>query len=145
MTSAEKGKTADAGYQVGVRRTWPVPLEVAWLWLVSPEGMSVWLDADAPRRAGAGVAFEARDGVRCEFRVVNERVNVRLGWRKPEWERSSTVQVRTIEASPDKTTISFHQDRLADAATREAMKRHWEDVSTRVGQALAEVERKARP
>ncbi|TLS52229.1 SRPBCC domain-containing protein [Paenibacillus antri] len=145
MTIVEKGKTAGTGYQVGVRRTWPVSLERAWDWLMSPSGMSVWLEADVPERAAAGAAFATRDGVQCEVRVVNERENVRLRWRKPEWERASTVQVRTIAASPDKTTISFHQEQLADATTREAMKRHWESVSIRVGQALAMDDRTARP
>jgi len=134
--TAEKGKTASAGFQAGVRRTWSIALEDAWQWLVSPEGMRVWLGADLQDRASEGLAFETKDGVNGEFRVVHERVNVRLRWRKPEWERPSTVQVRVIEAASGRTTFSFHQEQLPDAEAREAMKRHWEAVSADVGRAV---------
>ncbi len=136
MTNSEKGKTAAAGYQVGVRKTWPVGLADAWQWLISPEGMGVWLNADATEPATVGFVLQTRDGVSCEFRVANEETNVRLRWHKPEWERATTVQVRTIPVSSDRTTISFHQEQLPDAEAREAMKRHWEAVSADVGRAI---------
>ena len=59
MTNSEKGKTADAGYQVGVRKTWPVGLTDAWQWLISPEGMGVWLNADAEAREAMKRHWEA--------------------------------------------------------------------------------------
>ncbi|WP_338130985.1 TetR family transcriptional regulator [Cohnella rhizosphaerae] len=37
------GKTKDAGYQIGVRRTLPVTVEEAWRFLTDAKGMRVWL------------------------------------------------------------------------------------------------------
>jgi hypothetical protein len=45
------------------------------------------------------------------------------------------VQVRVVAASRG-TTISFHQDRLADAAARTAMRAHWEGVIARLAAIL---------
>jgi hypothetical protein len=38
------------------------------------------------------------------------------------------LQIRIIASSADKSTISFHQEHLADALVREDMKAHCEQV-----------------
>ncbi|CAM3280202.1 hypothetical protein [Brevibacillus sp. AY1] len=42
-TSKQIGKTASVGFQVGVRRTFPIPQEQAWEMLTSSEGLTLWL------------------------------------------------------------------------------------------------------
>ncbi|MFC4619507.1 hypothetical protein ACFO4N_12370 [Camelliibacillus cellulosilyticus] len=53
---------------------------------------------------------------------------MRLTWQKPEWTRPSTVQVRILPKDNGKTTISFHQEHLADPLVREDMKVYWENA-----------------
>jgi hypothetical protein len=84
------GLTKDAGWEIGVSRTLPVPLEAAWEFLTSPGGAALWLGAaaapplhlawrlgarDAPAPGGGAVerASErrARNGHRCNRRSPN--------------------------------------------------------------------------
>jgi hypothetical protein len=37
------GQTRDAGYHIGVRRTFPITHDAAWQLLTSAEGIRIWL------------------------------------------------------------------------------------------------------
>lgn len=50
----EVGETADAGYQIGVQRTLPVPKDQLWELLTSPDGLAIWL--------GEGESFPIEPG-----------------------------------------------------------------------------------
>lgn len=61
-----------------------------------------------------------------EIRIVKPLLQLRLTWQKEGWQRPSTVQIRILSKENNKTTISFHQEHLADQQIREEMKRYWE-------------------
>jgi uncharacterized protein YndB with AHSA1/START domain len=121
----EVGSTADAGYQIGVRRTVPASEERVWARLLSPAGLQIWLGGFSGVDAGMQFAFPS--GVSGEIRVYKPWSHLRLTWRKPEWDAPSVLQVRVIPARTG-TTLSFHQDHLHGPAERAAMKAHWERV-----------------
>jgi uncharacterized protein YndB with AHSA1/START domain len=121
----EVGKTADAGYQIGVRRTVPVSEERVWARLLSSAGLQIWLGGDSSVDEGTRFAFPS--GISGEVRVYKPWSHLRLTWRKPEWDAPSVLQVRVIPARTG-TTLSFHQDHLRGPAERTAMKVHWERV-----------------
>lgn len=129
----EVGKTADVGYQIGVRRTLPCGEEDLWRLLLSPAGMAIWLGGAIDLTEG--VAYALADGTRGQVRVYKPWSHFRLTWQPPGWARPSTVQARVTAASRG-TTLSFHQDGLADAAARGAMKARWEGVIAALGAAL---------
>lgn len=131
------GETATAGFQVGVRRTLAIEPERAWALLTAPEGLSLWLGDVDDLRLMVGESAVTRDGTAFEFRVVRPGEQLRLRWQRCGWARPSTLQIRVIATGAVKTTISFHQEWLADAAVRAEMKAHWEAV-------LAEIESRAR-
>ena len=58
----EVGKTADVGYQIGVRRTIDCGEEELWSLLLSPEGMASWLGGAIDLTRGASYSFP--DGTR---------------------------------------------------------------------------------
>ncbi len=121
------GQTKSAGFQVGVRRTFPVSLDDAWRFLTSERGVDIWLGEPLSLRFVVGETFTTTDGTTGTIRVVNPRVNIRLTWQPPEWQQPSTIQVRTI-ANGEQTTISFHQEQLAGARERAHMQQHWQRV-----------------
>lgn len=121
----EVGKTADVGYQIGVRRTLSCGEEDLWSLILSPAGMSVWLGGAIELADGASYTLD--DGTRGEVRVYKPWSHIRLTWQPEGWARPSTVQVRVGAASRG-TTLSFHQENLADGEARTAMKAHWERV-----------------
>ncbi|WP_336784676.1 SRPBCC family protein [Paenibacillus sp. MMO-177] len=122
------GQTASAGFQIGVRRTLPISPEKAWAFLTSAEGLKLWIGNVKGISIEAGEAFQSAEGISGELRIVKPQQQLRLKWSKPGWEKPSTLQIRLISSHPEKTTVSFHQENLDHAATREQMKLHWEAV-----------------
>lgn len=122
------GLTASAGFQVGVRRTLPISPEQTWEYLTSAEGLKLWIGTVSPLSFHVGETFQSTEGISGQFRVVKPYQQLRLRWEKREWGEPSTLQIRLLSNNPDKTTISFHQERLDNPLTREQMKLHWEGV-----------------
>ncbi len=127
------GKTAAVGYQIGVRRTLACGEEALWALILSPAGMAVWLGGAIELAAGAPYALD--DGTRGQVRVYKPWSHIRLTWQPPGWARPSTVQVR-VGAASGGTTLSFHQENLADGAARAAMKTRWAGVIEQLSKLL---------
>jgi hypothetical protein len=98
------GQTADGTWEVGVRRT--IDLDPAEAW----------------RRLPSLLAGDEAVG---EQRSVTEGEVTRFAYRRPEWERDSTLQLRVLPASGGRATVAIHHERLPDAAAREAMRERW--------------------
>lgn len=132
------GQTAGAGFQIGVSRTLAAPAETVWRLLLSPEGRTLWLGTAEPAELAPGVAYRTADGASGEIRVVKPRDRLRLTRRLPGGAAPSTVQI-ALQPGDAKTIITFHHEKLSDAAAREAMRAHWRGVADRfaalVGQA----------
>lgn len=127
------GKTADAGYQIGVRRTLPCGEEALWSLLLSPAGQAIWLGGAIELDAGARYTLD--DGTTGQVNVYKPWSHLRLTWQPQGWARPSTVQVRVMAARRG-TTLSFHQEYLANGDARSAMKAHWEGVIERLATFL---------
>ncbi len=128
------GKTADVGYQIGVRRTLPCGEEALWSLILSPTGQTIWLGGAIALEDGARYALD--NGTTGRVRVYKPWSHIRPTWQPQGWARPSTVQVRVAAASRG-TTVSFHQEHLADGAARSVMKAHWEGVIAQLAAGLS--------
>jgi uncharacterized protein YndB with AHSA1/START domain len=117
MLPRSTGETRHAGYQIGVRRTLPLPAEHAWDLVTSPRGLRIWLGRLGGRRLKAGLSFRLADGTHCRHRVLKPGSSLRLGWHPPDWPRSSTIQVRVIPRG-ERCVLAFHQEGLPGASAR---------------------------
>jgi hypothetical protein len=97
----------------------------------------MWLGGMPTPRLHAGEKYESEEGIAGEFRVVKLHEQLRLTWQPKGWSKPSTLQIRLIssEKSPNKTTVSFHQENLSDALVRGEMKLRWEQVIARLVEA----------
>lgn len=138
MTSRPTGHTKGVGWEIGVSRTVPYPLEQVWDFLTSSAGSKVWLGAGVRCLDEPGTAYETDTGTAGEIRSFRPRDRVRLTWRPVDWDHDSTVQVAVTPAAGDRTMLRFHQERLADAAEREQQRVHWQAVMDVVETALAQ-------
>lgn len=100
------GLTQDAGWQVGARRTLPLPLEQAWDLVTGQPFLRRWCGLDAL----------AADHPAVRSLTPLEVVRVRS--------KSSLVQMRLLPAVAG-TTVAFHEDHLPDEGTRTRRKAHW--------------------
>jgi uncharacterized protein YndB with AHSA1/START domain len=121
------GQTKTSGFQIGVRRTFPVSVQDAWQFLTSTAGINIWLGELSTFSLTKGETYTTKDDTKGEVRVVNVGENIRLTWLPQNWQKASTVQVRTIPHGPN-TVISFHQEGLPGAKERENMRQHWRNV-----------------
>jgi uncharacterized protein YndB with AHSA1/START domain len=127
------GLTRDAGWEIGVSRTLPVPIEHAWDHLTGA-GTAAWLGGRVrlPETAGEEVATPAGVG---ELRSHRPLDRLRLTWRPTGWDHETTVQV-AVRAVGERTKVTFHQERLADAEERERQRTHWRAVVDRIAAEL---------
>jgi uncharacterized protein YndB with AHSA1/START domain len=131
------GLTKDTGFQFGIRKTFDIELQHAWQFLVSDEGIHLWLGEVEGMRLEKGAAYQTADGTNGKVRIVNPRVNIRLTWQPKGWAQPSTLQVRVIPAGT-KTIISFHQENLEGEEARKLMSSRWENVMLKIAARITD-------
>ncbi len=136
MTERHVGRTKGAGWEIGVSRTVPFPMEEVWDFLTSPSGSAVWLGPGVQRLDEPGAAYETEAGTAGQVRSFRPQERVRLTWQPVDWDHDSTVQFTVRPVAGDRTRLVFHQERLVDAAERERQREHWQGVMDAVVTAL---------
>jgi activator of HSP90 ATPase len=124
MMNQEIGKTKDVGFQTGARKIFPVSLNTAWRYILSPEGINHWLGALNNYNLEPQKEYISFEGITAKIRVFKPMSHLRMSWTTLDWNNKSTLQIRCI-ASGENTVISFHQENLSDLQQRETMKLHW--------------------
>lgn len=118
QSARPRGLTRASGWEIGVRRTFPVPAEQMWALLVSVEGLRCWLGEAPEPRVAQKAAYQLADGTSGEFTVVKPGSHLRLTWRPVGWPRHAIMQVRVIPQA-ERSIVAFHQEQLPDADARE--------------------------
>jgi uncharacterized protein YndB with AHSA1/START domain len=129
------GQTKDVGFEIGVSKTLPFPVERVWQVLTSPEGVRLWLGDGVELGTAKGDRYETADGTTGEIRSFHEHDRVRLTWRPADWDHDTTVQI-AVHAQGARTRLTFHQEWLADADERARQRDHWRAVLATVIDAL---------
>jgi uncharacterized protein YndB with AHSA1/START domain len=127
------GLTKDAGWEVGVSRTLPVGLDDAWEVLVGDDAVAVWLGELDGLPTAKGDTYRTAAGATGELRSFRPGDRIRLTYQAPgrTVARPTTLQVAVSpgrSATGPSTVVRFHQEHLANADEREAMRKHWAGV-----------------
>ncbi|MNI22736.1 hypothetical protein D3C73_762980 [compost metagenome] len=95
------GQTASVGFQVGVRRTYPISQEQAWTLLTSPDGLKLWLGELSSFDLKVGQKYISKEGLFGELRVVKLYQQLRMTWQMADWEsaRINTTNSSSIQSS----------------------------------------------
>jgi uncharacterized protein YndB with AHSA1/START domain len=134
MKSKPVGLTKDVGYQMGIRRTLPVPPAEAWDFLMSEGVLKIWLGA--VRNFEPGKEFETAEGISGKVTVFKPHSHLRMKWKEASWASPATLQIRTIPKGK-RTTFSFHMEKLRDDERRQEMLRKWQTVLERFEEIIA--------
>lgn len=129
------GLTRDAGFEMGIRRTLNVSPDEVWRFMFSERGRQIWLGDVVAGAFLPDSSWVTADGISGQLRVLKPDSHFRMTWQARQWANVSTLQVRVIP-NKGRTTLSFHQEKLADAAQREMMLAHWERVLLQLAEAL---------
>jgi len=121
------GQTSAGGYQIGVQKTLPMPVEAAWNLVMDGPGRAIWLGTVDHLELRRGEQYQTLEGPRGEIRSVAIGQRIRLTWHNPELLSPSTLQVYVM-ASGDKASVRFHQERLSSLEERELMRERWREA-----------------
>jgi uncharacterized protein YndB with AHSA1/START domain len=132
-TTAKPQFDSNAGWEVSVRKTVPVPVADVWTFLIGA-GLALWLgDTKLPKEKGA--AFVTDDGVRGTLRLRTEGSRVRITWQPSDWPHDTNLALTVKDAEPG-TIIEFHHEDLTDRDERRMMLGHWKNVLEQLAVAL---------
>ena len=129
------GKTKSQGWEIGLRRTFPIAPERAWELLTTQPGLGCWLGHGVEADFQPGTAFTTDENTVGKIRSYSAGELIRLTWQPSDWNFASTLQIRVLPARTG-ATLSFHQEKLQTGAQREAMRRHWLAVMDQLGKLI---------
>lgn len=124
------GLSKDAGVQIGVRKTMAATKERVWDFLMSSEGLSLWIGDVPSLELQVGHEYDSKEGVTGKLTVVVPYHKLRLTWKRKEWDNPSRLQIYVLSTKTGKTTIAIHQEMLDDVYMREIMRRYWDEMLT---------------
>jgi uncharacterized protein YndB with AHSA1/START domain len=125
------GKTKTQGWEIGVRRTFPISTDKAWELLMTQPGLGIWLGEGVGPTFKKGDTYETTDGTSGQIRSYSQGSLIRLTWQPRGKESPSTLQIRVLPAKTG-ATISVHHEKLQNSAERKAMREHWSAVLDRL-------------
>lgn len=136
MKTQEKpvGLTKDVGWQFGLSKTFHYTQEYLWDFMFSDIGLKIWL-GELKEELEIKTTYKTKDGIEGLVRIFTPYSHIRMNWKMKDWENTSTVQVRII-GNHEKTTLSFHQEKLLDNKQREEMKLYWNKKMTEIENML---------
>ncbi len=123
----EVGHTVSQGWEVGVRRTFPISIDQAWEILFTQPVLGYWLDKKANLSFQEKDTYTTATGISILVTSVTPGKVIRMKWQTPDASNPSVLQIRVL-AAKENTTISFHHEKLPNGASREKMKAYWEEV-----------------
>jgi uncharacterized protein YndB with AHSA1/START domain len=132
-----EGETAEAGFEIGVQKTLPFPLENIWEFITSEPGLKLWLGEVSALKWERGEAYRTSDGASGEVRVHRPLERIRLTWKPEAWEKPSTVQLTFISSGKQKTSVRFHHENIPDGETRETMRSRWKHSLEEIARSLS--------
>lgn len=133
----QTGLTRDSGWQVGVRRTLPVPADLLWEWMLSKEGIEVWLGSGPDFQFQAGEEYLLDDGTTGRVRIfkINSHWRISRKPNDPQYNRPSVVQIRILD-SGDKSVLAFHEEHLPSNNERQKRKTFYLRIIERIKEEL---------
>jgi uncharacterized protein YndB with AHSA1/START domain len=129
------GKTKTQGWEIGVRRTFPIGTDKAWKLLTTQPGLGIWLGKGVDLTFKKGDTYETTDGTSGDIRSYSAGSLIRLTWQPRGQAMPSTLQIRVLPAKTG-ATISVHHEKLESGEARKAMREHWSAVLDRLGKLV---------
>jgi len=124
------GQTKHVGFQFGLRKSFKVPVKDAWDFMFSKQGVNTWL-GELKGDLALNKPYKTKSEIEGVVRVFTLDSHIRLSWKLKEWDNLSLVQLR-IFGNERKATISFHQEKLANAAQRIEVELHWNNIMSKI-------------
>ncbi len=121
------GKTKGQGWEIGVRKTFPVGTGQLWEALTTQPGLGYWLGTGLDVDFKKGDTYKTAEGTTGDIRGFEAGSLIRLTWQPKDQDLASTLQIRLIPAKKG-CTLSIHHEKLQNGEQREVIRQHWASV-----------------
>ena len=129
------GKTKSQGWEIGVRKTFPVGTGRLWEAVTAQPGLGYWLGTGVEVDFKKGDTYKTLEGTTGDIRSFEAGSLIRLTWQPKDWDFASTLQIRFIAAKKG-STLSIHHEKLQNGDQREQMRQYWTAVMDHFEQVL---------
>ena len=124
----QAGQTLKGTYSLTVTKVVSVENKKVWKWLISKEGLAVWLKPMSPVKIEKGATFEIEGGIFGEIRTIKSPQRVRLFWQEEEQIKPCVVQLFVYARPKNRTMIVIQQDGIQKAQQKAAMRVYWREI-----------------
>jgi activator of HSP90 ATPase len=128
-------KTKNLGFQYSIRKTFPVSVDRFWEFLLSEQGISVWLGTIDITDFELNKSFKTQEGIEGKITTFKPDCHFRMSWKPMHWEKPSIIEIR-ITNNKGRAAMVIHQTRFFELEKREEMKIYWERIVERIGVEL---------
>ena len=128
-------KTKSVTLQLGVSKIFTVSIETMWEFLLSDNGIAVWLGEINSDEFEIGKAFKTQEGIEGKLTIFKPDSHLRMAWKLKNWAKFSIIEIR-ITNSKGKARVLFHHTKLYEMEQRIEMKKYWEAILIRIKNKL---------
>lgn len=128
-------KTKDLGYQISVSKVFQVSAEKMWEFILSEQGISIWLGKISLDDFELQKQFVTDKGIEGKLTVFVPDCHLRFKWKPSSWEKQSTVELR-VKNSKGKSSVIFHHTGFYKIEQQEKLRQYWKEVITKMIEGL---------
>jgi activator of HSP90 ATPase len=132
-------KTKNLGFQYSIRKTFPIPVDRFWEFLLSEQGISIWLGTINFADFELNKSFKTQEGIEGKITTFKPDCHFRMSWKPPHWEKPSIIEIR-ITNNKGRAAMVIHQTRFFEFEKRGEMKIYWDAIIVRIGMELRRFE-----
>lgn len=120
-------KEKDLGYQVSVSKVFSVSTVVMWDFLLSQEGINLWLGKIDIDDFEIQKPLVTESGNEYKITVYVPNCHFRFKFKPMHWAKASIVEMRVINRK-GKAGLTFYQTSFFEIENREEMRMYWKGV-----------------
>jgi uncharacterized protein YndB with AHSA1/START domain len=134
------GLTKSHGFQISVTKTLTVSHDLTWDFILSEEGIHVWLGQINIEDFELKNPFVTQNGTACELRSFKPGLYIKLNWKPETWSNLSKVEIRIDKRKGGVARFGVLHSHLTSLGQRAEMKKHWDSVILKLETALKDLD-----
>ena len=133
-----EGQNVKGKYTVTATKSIPLSISKLWNFLLSDEGMKIWLKPLSPVRFVPNSMFETDDGFFGEVRTMKKNSRIRITWQDPNWEKKTVVQISLIPRPNHKSLLVVDHADIVSSKIKTQLGLRWRLVVTELQKHLSD-------
>lgn len=119
------------GYQVSVSKIFPCDTAEIWEFLLSENGIYIWLGKINLDDFELQKQFITDTNVEGKLTVFVPDCHLRFKWKPSNWDKQSTVELR-VKNSKGKASVIFHHTGFYKIEQQEELRQYWKTVISKM-------------